>query len=113
MTNQSREESDAAKIPDRITSVFSPERPSDADERPEAICPWCGVRIKEVDLRFDRTPVPATVLLTWRCKNCQRLHGHQIVPLFWVVANAGIEGMSGQDMRDVLANLRNPADRKA
>lgn len=85
------------------------QRPVDADERPEAICPWCGVRIREIDLRFDGTPVPATLMLTWRCKNCQRLHGHQVVPAFWVIANAGIEGVAGgQNLSEVIANLRKP-----
>lgn len=102
---------ESARFQRGSTSVFSAARPADADDRPEAICPWCGVRIRELDIRFDPNPeVPAVVVLTFRCKNCQRFQGHQMVPMWYVVPSAitpaGFD--RPESVRDLLTGLRKP-----
>jgi hypothetical protein len=77
--------------------------PADPNDT-KAICPWCGIRISEMDLRLDPTPV-GTVCLTFRCKNCQVLIGHQIVPPEWVLQQSVIDLGDG-DVSKALAELR-------
>lgn len=74
---------------------------------PRAICPWCGVRIEEMDVHIDATPI-GTVCLTFRCKNCQVLIGHQIVPAEWVLQQSVIDLGDG-DVAKAIAELRRRA----
>jgi len=79
--------------------------PSPDPDDPRAICPWCGARIGEMDLRFD--PIPAdvgTLLVTFRCKTCQIFQGHQIVPADWILARSAID-LAGGNIHKVLADL--------